>query len=88
MLRARQKERDISQSRAQNIPPVAPTPLLHPHKEKVEKKYSRPANIPLQVLDAHLLTGLLIIVIPLLLHQIDGIEHSPGLDALGLPLAL
>lgn len=49
---------------------------------------SRPSNLPFDILDADLLSRLLVIVEPFAFRQVDPAELGPGIDALGLPLPL
>jgi len=49
---------------------------------------SSTANFPLDILDAHFLTGLVIVVVPFAFGQIDGGERGVGLDAGSLEITL
>lgn len=49
---------------------------------------SRPCNGPAHLLDADLLTSLLVIVIPFTLAEFNASKRSGRLDTLGLPFAL
>ena len=49
---------------------------------------SSTADLPLDVLDAHFLTSLVIVVVPLALREIDGGERRVGLDTGSLELTL
>lgn len=50
------------------------------------KRSLRPLNLPLQVLNGDLLPGLLVILEPLALRQIDLVELRPGLHAVCKPV--
>jgi hypothetical protein len=49
---------------------------------------SCPSDLPFDILDAHFLAGLLIVVEPVALGQVDVRELSPGLNSCCLPCAL
>ena len=49
---------------------------------------SRTTNFPLDILDAHFLARLVIVVVPFALRKVDGGERRVGLDAGSLELTL
>jgi len=49
---------------------------------------SSTADLPLDVLDAHFLTSLVIVVVPFALRKVDGGERRVGLNAGSLELTL
>ena len=49
---------------------------------------SSTADLPLDILDAHFLTGLVIVVVPFAFGEIDGGERGVGLDAGSLEITL
>ena len=46
------------------------------------------ADFPLDILDAHFLTSLVVVVVPFALREIDGGERRVGLDAGSLEITL
>lgn len=56
-------------------------------KESLGQK-SCPSNFPTDFLDANLFAGLLIIVVPLTIREINTREWSRGLGTLGFPFSL
>ena len=49
---------------------------------------SSTANLPLDILDAHFLTGFVVVVVPFTFREIDGGERRVGLDAGSLEITL
>ena len=49
---------------------------------------SSTADLPLDILDAHFLTSLVVIVVPFAFGKIDGSERRVGLDAGSLEITL
>jgi len=49
---------------------------------------SNAANFPLDICDAHLLSSLVVVVVPFALGEVDGSERRVGLDTGSLELAL
>ena len=49
---------------------------------------SSTADLPLDILDAHFLTSLVVVVVPFAFGKIDGSERRVGLDAGSLEITL
>lgn len=62
------------------------TPM--PGKTSQAKLDSSPAHSPGNLLDANLLAGLLIVVIPLTIREVNSSEGGVGLSTLNLPITL